>query len=238
VIAFAAAGAATVDWWAIMLIEAPPLAQIAAYFMFFRGFRNSGRQLASARLMLERARNESAIHEAVAEAQLQWSASTVRSPFELLEQLADGAVLASDPETRRRCDLEESYLRQVSAIPFDLPFLSWWLARAVAEARRRSVRLQLRAEKPGIDDPHQADVFGRLLLDCVESSPSDTQLVVSMDDRAGTPRMFIVGDSAAGFVSHAQTHHSQILDVRHHELGDQAMLEATLIMSGCRVPAP
>src|SRR5690606_29125339 len=106
------------------------------------------------------------------EVQMQWSASTLQAPFRLLQELADGVVSVMDPDTRRRCELEENYLRQVSAIPFDLPFLSWWLVRATAEARQRSVKLKLFAEQPGINEPDLADAFGRLLIDCIDSSPS------------------------------------------------------------------
>src|SRR5690606_9880236 len=126
VLAFVAAEASAVNWWDIVLIQTPSLAQIAAHVMFYRGFRSSGRELASARQKLQRTRHESAVLEAVAEVQMQWSASTLQAPFRLLQELADGVVSVMDPDTRRRCELEENYLRQVSAIPFDLPFLSWW----------------------------------------------------------------------------------------------------------------
>lgn len=107
---------------------------------------------------------DAAAHEAATEVQMQWSASGLQGSFALLQGIADGVISPNDPETRRRCGDEETFLRQISALSQTATRLSRWFALALAEARRRQIQLELHAEHAEVDDAQNADDLGHFLL--------------------------------------------------------------------------
>lgn len=215
-------------WADMILLEGPALALLAGVFIFLHGFRSVGAELSAARRDTDRATREAVIHEAAAEVQMRWNASSLQTPFQLLQEIADGTISPADPETRRRCGVEEAYLRQVSAVAQDATSMSWWLALALAESRVRSVRLRLQAEHAQIDEPRDADALGRLMLDCITSSPENAALMISIVQHNGAPHMLIVGDDDSRLAERARTHASATLIVRCEELPGQTLVEATL----------
>ena len=226
-----ATGSVAWGWGEIILLTSPVLAQLAAYLAFLLLFRAIGSALADARYDTERAMRESAAREADEQVRRQWSASTLRTPFQLLQEIADGTVSPADPETRRRCEAEEAYLREVSALPREATLMSLWFALALAEARSRSVKLQLQAERAQIDNAVHADALGRLILDCVAATPEGAELTTTIVHRGGIPHLLIVGSANSRLVQRVRAYDGEVVRIRCEELAGQTLVEATPMRS-------
>lgn len=212
----------------VLFLQVPAFGLVLVVVVFLRNFRSLGVQLAEERHEIERTMIESAAREAVTEVQKQWSVTALQRPIQLLQEIADGTISPADPETRKRCAEEESYLRQISALPTEATLMSWWFALALAEARVRQVALHLQAEQAHIKDPRHADALGTLMLDCINRATRNSELRISIVEQAGEPHMFIVGNDASGLAKHVHTRNTAPLTLRCEELPGHILIEATV----------
>ncbi|HWV50783.1 MAG TPA: ATP-binding protein [Microbacterium sp.] len=213
---------------AIALLEAPTFALLAVWCIFLLMFRSIGAEVADAQRKMERALRDAAVYEAAAEIQLQWSASALQAPLGLLQGIADGTISPNDPETRRRCADEETFLRQISALPLSATSMSRWFALALAEARRKQIRLELRAEQAHVADVESAEAFGRLMLDCIAGSSERRTLIVTLLQRGDSTRMLIVGSCISDLATHAPRRDRDRLRIAIETLPDGLLIDASI----------
>lgn len=217
----------------IALLAAPPFVLTIVCHIFFRLFRSIGAQIAQTRQAAERSAREAARLEAATEVQVQWSASGLRKPLELLQALADGTVSPTDPDTRRRCGDEETYLRQVSAVAQDATRMTRWFTLALAESRLREVRLHLHSPDQVRIDDARADPLGRLVLDCIAQSRPGSELVVTLLQRGADLRMLLVATGDPELADRLGSSTSRTLDLAVERFADHTLIEATMA-----APAP
>jgi len=136
--------------------------------------------------------------EAAAVSRERWTQAGVRRAVEVLRSVASGATAVDDPELRRICAVEESYLRQSILIGPELFHLGTWFARALADARLRQVALVLRLGSMDAADADVAGEVGRLALDAVAATPSSASLTVTWLVRDGSARLLLVGPPGLG----------------------------------------
>ncbi|WP_156760170.1 ATP-binding protein [Microbacterium karelineae] len=212
----------------VILLEAPTAALLVIWYVLLLKFRSIDLEIADSHHSTARALREAAAHEAAAEVQVQWSAFGLRDSFQLLQEIADGVVSSSDPETRRRCGDEEAFLRQISALAQADTLITRWFALGLAEARRRRIRLELHAEDAHVDDVDQAEEFGRLMLDCIAASVENSTLYVTLLQRQANVQMLIVGSSTGGLADPLRERAREHVRVSTEELKGVVLVEATL----------
>ena len=217
---------AEIEWCTIALIEAPSLGLIGVLFVFLRSFRAIGTQVARSRQEVEEAARDAAASEAAVAVKKQWSASNLKPAIELLRGIADGTLLLADPETRERCEREESRLRQLITLPRDASLMNWWFALAASEAEGRGVTLVLPAEYATVAESGHVQALGTLLVECVYSAPAGSTLSVNLIEQAGRPRMLVVGDAEATDSALEMLHASEGLSVVAQRLRGQTLVEA------------
>ncbi len=215
-------------WVGAILLEAPTLALMVVWFVFLRMFRSIGIEIADSRRSVERAMRESAASDAATEVQLQWSASGLQEPFQLLQGIAEGSISLSDPGTRQRCSDEEIFLRQISALPHVATFMGRWFALALAEARRNHIQLELHAENAYIEDEQNANAFGQLVLACIAEAPQDCRLIVTFLQHETDPLMLVVEQGSVELAERLASHRSERLTVTIHTAQDNAIIEASV----------
>jgi len=165
-------------------------------------------------------------YEAANTAREQWHAAGLQDAVELLAELVEAPSLAADPDVRQRCADEERHLRQIiTLLSSDAVLMNPWFALAIAESRRRSIGLRIRAGAVDLRDQDVADAFGRLLIDCVARGALATDVVVSLVSFQDVPHLFLVGGSDFT-MSDVVADYQDRLDVRVVEAVDQVLIEA------------
>ncbi|WP_146115409.1 sensor histidine kinase [Microbacterium sp. MYb62] len=220
----------------ILLLEAPTVALLAMWFILLRKFRSIEVEIAHAQKTMDRAMREAAAHEAATEVQMQWSASGLHGSLELLQEIAAGVISPDDPETRRRCGDEETFLRQISALSQTATLMSRWFALALADARRRQIEFELHAEDAQIDDPQAADELGHLVLDCIAASPEKSAMRVTVLQRVRTVRMLIVTRRDGDLADRVDVEGRGSLRVTIERLQDHILVDATWRRSAATSP--
>ncbi|WP_232531838.1 ATP-binding protein [Microbacterium halophytorum] len=211
-----------------LLLEAPAAGLLAMWWLVFRKFRSLEAEADVSERRMERAMRDSAAHTAAIEVQMRWNASGLQGSFRLLRDIADGTVQPDDLEVRRRCGDEEAFLRQVSALSQATALMGRWFALALAEARRKQIRLELHAERAEVEDPADADALGHLILDCIDASAEDSTVNVTLLKRDDVVRMLIVGNRDGELAARAKDHVQDRLCVVTETLRDRVLVDVTL----------
>jgi hypothetical protein len=159
---------------------APALAVVIGWVRFQSVLTLVGRRAAEEHRRAATARLERAIRESAATARTRWRLAGLTSCSALLRRVASGRLDPSDPAVRSACSAEEVYLRQVSLIDPELVHMGHPLARALAEARARNVRVTARFGRRDVDDPADASALGELLRHVLEATSAGDELVVSL----------------------------------------------------------
>lgn len=176
----------------------PPLLILGGWLIFHRTLEQVGRRASAEQEAAAAARLEAARREAAATSRERWRQAGLRDAVALLERLADGSLDPTDPRARRACADEESYLRQVTLLNPDLFRMGYWFARALAEARRRDLRLVVRAGSQDVSSESEASALGQLLLEAVAHVPAGSEMTVSFFSTRGELRLGLVGPRPLG----------------------------------------
>ncbi|MFD4992213.1 sensor histidine kinase [Cellulosimicrobium cellulans] len=216
-------------WNEILLLEAPPLTLVLVCYVFLHVFRTIGEELAASRRDAERAMREWTAHVAASEVLMQWNASSLQLPFQLLRDLAEGKISPSSPETRQRCADEEAYLRQVSTVAQRVTTMTRWLAVALAESRRRRVHLRLHVpERVQVSSPMATEAFGHLMVECIARCQTGSELDISLHQRDDEPHMLVVGRADPEFADRMRAYRAQSLSLHIEDFDSHTLVEATL----------
>lgn len=160
----------------------------------------------------------------VASARRRWRDAGLRSSLELMEGLAESQLDPTDREVRARCAAEEAYLRQLIQLSPDAYRMSAWFARALAESRRRDVRLMVRSGETDASDERDAAALGELIVVAVAAAAPGEQVVAGLFPNQQTCRLVIVGASG-GLALAAQRVDPRRWQWNYSSLPDQDVLE-------------
>jgi len=213
-----------VQMQAVMM--AAPMGVLLAWIIWYSQIGVVGRTLARGRQRSWEAHQKLAARAAAESARARWNAASLEPALEVLRGVAAGTLTPGDPEVRKRCADEERQLRETISLRPHPGSMSNDLALALAIARSRSVRFRL---QPGAAEPadlRATRAFGRLAVVCVGDAAPDSEVILSVIDGGGAPRLFIVGDGLR--VTRADDLPAiPGCHVRVEALGPQTLLEAT-----------
>ena len=174
-----------------------------------------------------RASREVLVRTEVALARRRWRTAGLTPSLALLEGLADARLDPGDLAVRERCAQEEAYLRQLIGLSPDSYRMSVWFARALAESRRRQVRLQVRSGETDALDEVEAAALGGVVVGAVAAARPGTEVVAGLYPAAAARSLVLVGD-AGTLAGAAHDVDPRLGPCRYTSLADQDVLEISL----------
>lgn len=216
----------------VAVLCAPIVALVVAWVVFWRQLGVIGARLADLWQQAVDARLERASVELSELARARWSAAGLQGSLALLRCIADGDLDPCDRRVQRRCGEQERYLRQITALTPDSALMSWWLALALAEAQAKAVRLRVQAGSVDLHDVSAAEAFGHVVLACLDTARPGSELVVSLIEHEGSPRLFVVGGGPLLAELPTAPRAVDRCEIRREDLGAQTLVEVLWLEAG------
>lgn len=203
-----------------------PLALLGGWLAFYRVIGHVVERAEQARAVAATNRAEITAQTAVRATRQRWQQAGLADALETLRAIAEGDVDPRDEGLRHRCAEEERFLRQVMMLSPEAVHIGPPLARALAEARAEGVALTVRTADVDVasDD---ADLLGRLVLDCVAAVGRGAEVTASTYPAVGGLRLVVVADADLPLVAVPPTWRSE-----RSQWGAQRMLEVVSVTSG------
>lgn len=170
-------------------------------------------------------------------ARRRWTAAELHASLEVLKRIGAGIDDPGDPAVRERCGREEHHLRQVISLSAMQPHLNPWLARAMADARSRSVILTVRIDDTATVSEAEAATGGAAVLRIVGNAPRGTRLQVTVLHTASGLRTLLVSEQWS-LAPWAALPLPPGWTVSHRSLGAQEVLELHLPASTTAAALP
>lgn len=174
---------------------AAALVVLASWRTFDQAIDVLGSQAAIEEEAAAKALAERSSVEAGSKALVRWRDAGLARCATLLGGMADGTLDPQDDQVRAACSKEEEYVRQVLLLDPALVRMGGRFARALATARERGVRLQVRAGTSEPDSDPIASRLGELLAVTLDALPAGAELTASLFPTAGGIRFGLVGPS-------------------------------------------
>ncbi|MCB0963692.1 MAG: ATP-binding protein [Acidimicrobiales bacterium] len=171
----------------------PPLAVLVGWLLFTTALEQVGARVAEEHQAAAAARIELAARAASNAARARWRDAGLDRSRALLGDLAAGTRNPDDPATRAACADEEAYLRQLILLDPELRWLGDVLARSLAAARARGVRLSVRTGSTDVDGPGTAAQLGLLVDTALASTPTGSTVTVTLLSTRDQLRFGIAG---------------------------------------------
>ncbi|HWL45505.1 MAG TPA: ATP-binding protein [Ilumatobacter sp.] len=127
-----------------------------------------------------------------------WLDAGLDDAIDLLGSVATGVRSLTDPETRRLCDDEESYLRQLVLISPELVHLGSAMMSTLGEARSRRLHFRLRLGARDTADAHTALRIGGEVMRALAAVPAGSVVSASVFPVERGLQLTISGTGAQG----------------------------------------
>lgn len=226
-------GSAAANGAAIIPLDAATqLAVLAAWLVLHHVIDDIGAKHMRIQRTLAEDRMERAARDTVATARARWTASGVRTSLEVVRQIARGEVDPGEHRVRAQCAEAERYLRQVLLLSPELVHLGPWIVRALADARSRSVSLNVRGFAEDVSDEMLAESLGRLILAGVDVLPPGAELDVGLFPRGEGTRLLMVGPGGSLGALTTPAVPSGPSTFTYRQLGTQDLVEFTMSADG------
>ena len=207
-----------------IVMQAPVFGLLLGWYLLYRVMLGLGQRLQLSQARRSVIRRRDAIVNSAQTLWERWSDAGIEASLEILRDIEAERVELDAPELKTACRREESHLRQVCAISSGGMLMSWWLARALAEARTHDVELRLQVEGVDIEDPRGAAAFGRLIISVVDAArPGSIVTATLTTDRDGRVSLMVVSSVELCETDLAA---ERSLSVRHQVFGEQALVTA------------